>query len=72
MEEDTAKIKEHRAQLEAVNKQQAEEEKTREARFDEERKAWKITKKKECVSSGFEWNAGHCNVKNPRPSLVVP
>jgi hypothetical protein len=66
IEEDTAKVNGRIAQLASLNKQQAEEEKAREARFDEERKAWKITKKKECVSSGFEWKAGHCNVKKDK------
>jgi hypothetical protein len=65
-EEDTAKIKERDVQLAALNKQQAEEEKAREAHFDEERRAWKIAKKKECVSSGFEWKAGHCKVKRDK------
>jgi len=59
--EDTEKIRARTAQLAAIEEKAKKDEAALEARLAMQRKAWAITRKKQCETAGFVWQ-GSCDV----------
>lgn len=66
MEQDTADVAAHTAQLQANIAQSEKETAEIVAHLDAINKAAAITKKKPCIAAGFAWAHGGCSVKDGR------